>query len=221
MLSLYPSLGRIIQDQQDEPELIGGAAYAVQGSLGFAEELLRNVSCKHYSFDETQLLFVAKELLRRQVFTQFSKASPNNRNSDTYSTGLLTERTEGLLREYPIMDEYLNELAPAGKVKITSLWLTCSDKVSNSNPNGGTHKIHGDKFGRGADIRSCTSLSDSDEGKLMHFQHDDGRWVQFAADAGTTFFLDRYGAGVGDSPIKHGIYNGSEVWALLAELKIL
>ena len=120
------------------------------------------------------------------------------------------------------MNEYLDALAPAGKVRILSLWLTCSDRVSNSNPNGGTHVIHGDKFGRGVDIRTCTSLSDSDEGKLMHFQHEtDGRWVQFAADAGTTFFLDNYGAGVGNSPIKHGIYNGSEVWALLAELKVL
>ena len=73
------------------------------------------------------------------------QARSTNRGSDHYSTGLLSARTMGILRQNPVFRDFLDAVAPPGIAEITSLWLTwCSDALSEENPDGGYHDIHGD-----------------------------------------------------------------------------
>ena len=217
------NVGRLVS-VSDDPVSVGGL-YVVNGSTAFAEYITsetNSVFGLHYPFPLEGLRSAVDDFLEQKIFVSFTKGSSTNRGSDHYSTGLLSARTMGILRQNTVFRDFLDAVAPPGIAEITSLWLTCSDALSEENPDGGYHDIHGDGRYWPADFRFAMNLNDSDDGKAMHFQSvDDGRWVQFACPAGTIMVLNEHGGGVGRSPIVHGIQKGSKVYALLGHVKLI
>ena len=195
----------------------------MNGSTLLARELTKDcdVIARHINLDNDLMKQAISTLNQRKVFTHWFKASSNNRGSDTYTTGMLKERTQSLINDIPFFRELMEIIAPPGNCSVTNTWLTNSCPLNENNPNGGHHESHGDGNYKPADARVLNMLGDSDRGKLVTFQNvETGVWVQIAVPSGTMLVLSPYGGGVGDSPIQHAVSYGDETYTFIIEIKI-
>ena len=221
----YQSIGKYVNDGDMDNAVDCGGMWCVKGSSSLVNDLTEKWECAtalDYEFDRTELREAISQLIKMKVFTKFINGSSNNRGCDHFTTGLFHDRTKELIRQFPVLSDFLDALAPSGLAEVCELWLTCADPVSDNNPNGGEHVIHSDtRCGRQV-LRTLTNLSDSDEGKVMLFQHKtDGRWAHVATPFGTTIIINEFGGGSNGSPVVHGILKGAEVFCLCAHVKVL
>ena len=221
----YQSIGKYVNDGDMDNAVDCGGMWCVKGSSSLVNDLTEKWECAtalDYKFDRTELREAISQLIKMKVFTKFINGSSNNRGCDHFTTGLFHDRTKELIRQFPVLSDFLDALAPSGLAEVCELWLTCADPVSDNNPNGGEHVIHSDtRCGRQV-LRTLTNLSDSDEGKVMLFQHKtDGRWAHVATPFGTTIIINEFGGGSNGSPVVHGILKGAEVFCLCAHVKVL